>query len=538
MSRSQTDASRDQGVVDKGCLPAWTSEDLPAPSPFRFRNLLGMIGPGLVLAGGAIGTGEFVMGPKSAAQYGGALLFVVILSILAQVILNTEVQRYTLVTGEPIMTGFMRSRPGPRFWIIFYLLLDVGSWWPAQAMLAAQIMVIMWHNLGPTADIAPYTNQILGVSYGVFVLCGILPLFGGKIYNMVSAVISGKFLLTLFFMLFVGIFFVSAQVWWHVWSGLFDVTRLPRDVTTGEAYVDWALVSALVAYAGVGGMGNVLASNFIREKGWGMGSKVGAIPSAIGGRNIKLSHIGSMPPADRENLGRFREWMKYVRVDQYLFWACGSLVAMMLPCMVGLQYLNVNSLKDAGAWQWAAAVARDFRAGAAARTDTLAHAVFPGWFNNDVLIPAVSIGLLIMGLIIMIPGQFYTVDVTARRWTDALWSGLESARKLQTNRVRHFYYSFAFLYLLLCMVWLTVALVRPDLNPTNMLKIAGAMANFAIAATILHTLYVNHRFLPRPYRPGLFKSAGLVVSACFFLVMFGLVANQQLVPLLKKMAGY
>jgi len=319
------------------------------------KKLLSMLGPGLVLAGGAIGTGEFVMGPKTTAQYGGALLFVVSLSILAQVVLNTEVMRYTLVTGEPIMTGFMRTKPGPGLWILVYLLLDIGAWWPLQAMLAAQIMVIMWHHVAPTADIKPYTGEILAVSYAVFVICGILPLFGGKIYNTVSAVITGKFLVTLFFMLVVCILFVPPAIGFYVFSGLFDITRLPKDVT-GKPYVDWALVSSLVAYAGVGGMGNVLASNFVRENGWGMGKNVGAIPSAIGGRDIKLSHIGSMPADHPENAARVRGWMKLAGADQYIFMACGSLVAMILPCMLGLTYLRSDRLKDAEAWQWAAAV--------------------------------------------------------------------------------------------------------------------------------------------------------------------------------------
>ncbi|MCY2953078.1 MAG: Nramp family divalent metal transporter [Planctomycetota bacterium] len=516
---------------DPGCLPAWSVAELPAPALFRLRNCLTLIGPGLVLVGGAIGTGEFVMGPKTAAQYGGAMLFVVILSILAQVLLNTEVMRYTLVTGEPIMTGFMRSRPGPKFWIVLYLLLDIGSWWPAQAMLAAQILVVMWYKLGPTADISPYTNTIIGVSYVVFILCGVLVLFGGKIYNTISLVITGKFLITLFFMLFTGVFFVSGAVWWKVWSSLIDPTRLPIDQVTGKPYIDWGLISALTAYAGVGGMGNILASNFVREKGWGMGCKVGAIPSAIGGRNITLSHIGTIAPGTRENVSRFRRWFTRVGVDQYVFWACGSLLAMMLPCMIGLQYLHTDSLKDAKEWQWAAAVARDFKEGGALRQDTLAAKIFPASFTANTLVPAVSTGLLLIGLIIMIPGQFYTVDVTARRWTDAIWSASRRAREMETHSVKYIYYAFAAFYILLGIVILTICIPKPELTPLNMLKIAGAMANLAISACILHTLYVNHRFLPKPFRPGLGKSLSLVLAGTFFLVMFGLVANQKLVPL-------
>src|SRR6266567_4776779 len=137
----------EQVLIDPGCLPAWEIDELPEPQPFHARNLVKLIGPGLVLAGGSIGTGEWVMGPQAAARYHGALLWVVLVSIVAQVIFNTEVMRYTLVTGEPIMTGFMRSKPGPKFWIIFYLLLDVGGWFPALAGLSAQIIVVMFQGL-------------------------------------------------------------------------------------------------------------------------------------------------------------------------------------------------------------------------------------------------------------------------------------------------------------------------------------------------------------------------------------------------------
>src|SRR5688572_4343743 len=111
----------------------------PPPKPAR-RRLREVVGPGLVMAGSSIGSGEWIMGPAAAAifmQGYGALLWVAVASILAQVVLNSEVMRYTICTGEPIFTGFMRSRPGPRFWLTGYLLLDCLSWWPSLSGLAA-----------------------------------------------------------------------------------------------------------------------------------------------------------------------------------------------------------------------------------------------------------------------------------------------------------------------------------------------------------------------------------------------------------------
>lgn len=496
--------------VDPGCLPAWDVDELPPPKPIRARHLLTLIGPGLVLAGGSIGTGEWVMGPKTAAQYGGAMLWIVLVSILAQVVLNTEVMRYTLCTGEPIMTGFLRSRPGPKFWLITYLLLDVGGWWPAQAGLAAQILVVAWQGPGPQDAISKETVQL--VSYAVFVVCAVMVLFGGKVYNTLQWVLGGKFLYTLGYLLLCAVFFVSFQTWGKIWGGLFDITRLPRDAA-GNPTIDWALLSALAGFSGVGGMGNIMASNFVREKGWGMGAKVGAIPSAIGGHEIQLSHIGTICPSNETTRQRFRGWFRYLTVDQYLVWAAGSLVAMMLPCMLGAEYLRVDSLQASEQWRWAAALAQDFGASRGEIFRTLT---------------------LLAGLVIMVPGQFYSVDVTARRWTDAVWSGSGRARRLDPKRVKHLYYSFAGAYVLF---GVCAYAFFPDLSATSMMVIAGNMANLAIAATIFHTLYVNRRFLPREVRPSPAKQVALVLAGLFFTTMFGLVVQQKIWPLLVTALG-
>ena len=493
------------GVVDPGCLPAWAAGELPEPPAFKWRNWLSLIGPGLVLAGGSIGTGEWVMGPKIASLYHGAFMWAVLCSILGQVVFNTEAMRYTLVTGEPIFTGFLRTKPGPKFWLVVYLFLDAGSWWPAQAGLAAQILVVWVTRLSPTDPIDP--NSVRYVSYAVFLVCAALALVGGKIYNTLTAVSGSKFVLTLVYLSFCSLFFVSMKTWGEIWGGLFDVTRVPRDAA-GNPVVDWALFSALVGYTGVGGLQNVLASNYVRERGWGMGSKVGAIPSAVGGHRIALSHLGTMPPDTPDSLRRFRAWYRHLVPDQYVVWALGSLVAMLLPCMLGAQYLNARSLEAREEWRWAAALAQDF---GAARGEIFRHLT------------------LLCGLIIMIPGQFVTADGTARRWTDAVWSGLASVRRVDTNKAKYVYYTFAGMYVGFGVLAYTFF---PKMTATTMMIIAGSMANLALASAMFHTMYVNTRFLPRAMRPSVAKRAAMVVAGLFFLAVFGLVANQKLRPLL------
>ena len=100
-------------TVSGGTLPDWEVDDLPAPPPYQFgkafRNILG---PGIIALGGSIGSGEWLLGPAITAQYGGTLLWIATIAILLQVVLNTEAIRYTLYTGEPMMSGYMRCKPG------------------------------------------------------------------------------------------------------------------------------------------------------------------------------------------------------------------------------------------------------------------------------------------------------------------------------------------------------------------------------------------------------------------------------------------
>ena len=64
------------------------------------------------------------------------------------------------------------------------------------------------------------------------------------------------------------------------------------------SFTNIATIGAFAGYAGGGGMANSTYSNFVRDKGWGMGRLVGALPSAVGGRHITLSHVGTQDDGD------------------------------------------------------------------------------------------------------------------------------------------------------------------------------------------------------------------------------------------------
>ncbi|MBL9093027.1 MAG: Nramp family divalent metal transporter, partial [Planctomycetaceae bacterium] len=57
-----------------------------------------------------------------------------------------------------------------------------------------------------------------------------------------------------------------------------------------------AILGAMAALAGNGGLTNTNVSGYTRDQGWGMGKHVGAIPSVVGGHSVKLSHVGMVFP--------------------------------------------------------------------------------------------------------------------------------------------------------------------------------------------------------------------------------------------------
>lgn len=500
MATAEKDASPDYATkheVDPGCLPAWETDDMPAPAEDSgLRKLLRAIGPGLVMIGGTIGTGELIIGSSAAWKYQGAMLWVAPLAIIAQVILNTEVMRYTLVTGEPMFTGFMRTKPGPRFWLLGYLFMDLMGWLPALAGLTAQVLLYTVTMRDPVPD------QVKLVSCGILLLCGLLLCFGGKIYNTLEVVLGGKVVFVLAFMTISTVFFVPFTTWKMVLGGMFNPFYTP------PGGIEWSVVGAVAGLAGIGGLGNILASNYVREKGWGMGAKVGAIGSAFGGHEISLSHLGTMARPTPEGISRFKLWWSRVQRDQFGLWMIGSLIGMALPCILGAHYIRRDYLGAGGDFKAAVGLAQDF-----------------GAAQGQIFL----ILTLLCAFVILFPGQFSSMDGIARRWCDAFWSGSRRARSAKPDQVRYLYYGFVGLY-----VTIGIIMNGFGISPRAMMVFNANLANFSITACILHTLYVNTRLIPREFRPTRLKQACLVFAALFYASIFTLVTNQTIQ---KAMAG-
>ena len=149
-----------QRMTNDRTIPPWGTADLPAPKPLGLSNLAGLIGPGIVMCGIQIGGGEWLFGPDVTAKYGGGLMWIATIAIITQAFYNIECGRYALYCGEPVFTGFMRTAPGPAFWIGVTLIMSLSSLIPGLSTNAAVLIATLWMGRPPTGGDSFLVNTI------------------------------------------------------------------------------------------------------------------------------------------------------------------------------------------------------------------------------------------------------------------------------------------------------------------------------------------------------------------------------------------
>ncbi len=572
-------------------MPRWDAGELIDAPRFAWRNLLAMVGPGLVMGASAIGGGEWLAGPAVTAKYGGALLWVATLSIVFQVIYNIEISRYALYTGEPIFTGKFRIPPHPVFWLIVYLAFDWGSIFPYLVTNAAvPLEAIILQRLPDHDGIAGHWWLHKWLCTGLYLLLLVPLIFGGKIYNSLKLVMGFKLVAVIAFLLFLGVFFAKPASWADIFTGLFKVGNVPvlkgednngnrvldpgedfdgdghLDVdestwidTNGDGTPDergrdpktkkilWedrdgdkkfdgnnvenvflelfqgrgfpevdlsliAMIAALAAIAGNGGLTNTPISNFTRDQGWGMGAKVGAIPSVVGGHGITLSHVGCVFQVTPESLPRWKRWVRFIARDQLVVWMGACLIGVSLPSILSVEFLPRGT--DASEWNLAALTAEGVqRQVTDPPTGVLAHD--PPLRGALAGVPWGKFfwgATLFCGFLVLITSQTTTLDGFTRRWVDVTWTSVPALRKLETDKVKYVYFT-----LLVTVTLLGLVIIWITDKPGMVFKVATTGYNFALAFSAWHTIAVNTVLLPKELRPGWGQRIGLVLAGCFFL---------------------
>ena len=307
--RTDRDAQEGWNIPSRG-LPAIGSRDLPEPLPLRK-----LFGASVVILATATGSGEFVIWPYITTQIGIAFLWLAIVGFFVQYVMNMEIERYTLATGETAVTGFTRLwKP----WGIFFVLGAIlPNAFPGWASGGATLFTYLF-GFGSVPVIA---SIVLVATALALTLSPVVYQALEKIQIVLVAVI-------IVFIL-VGVV-VATEL--GAWASV--VTQMPGSIPAvpgAIATLGAATFLGAIAFAGAGGANNLTQSNYIRDKGLGMGGLMPKVVSPITGEETAAPSLGYTFPVTEENMRRWRSWWSLANREHFITFfviGCSLLIAL------------------------------------------------------------------------------------------------------------------------------------------------------------------------------------------------------------------
>ena len=144
---------------DPYALPPGAIEEPPS----TWLGAMGKIGPGLILAGAIVGTGELIATTGLGAEQGYTLLWLIVFSCVVKVFVQTELGRYAIVHGKTTL-GAIDTLPGPRLgtnwlgWLWLFMMLGTQAQIAAMEGLIGQAAHLAFP--GGSARLATWAGKV------------------------------------------------------------------------------------------------------------------------------------------------------------------------------------------------------------------------------------------------------------------------------------------------------------------------------------------------------------------------------------------
>lgn len=289
-----------------------------------------VVGPSAIMLGASLGSGETLFWPVLTAQFGWTVFWAFIVGIFTQFLINTELQRWTLATGESIFRAFARVGT---YWPWAFLiggLISLG--WPGWAAGAAQVAATAFGLDGSVAifgfSIATWKLIAAGLMAAIWLSYQI----SSVMYNVVEVFQIGL----LFVAIGAALMLVAVSGSWVEFA---DIPAATGSVGTLPEGIDIAVFLGGLAFAGAGGYLNLSQSLWMREKGYGMGNYQGRVKNPLRGDDPEpIERDGFTFRPTVTNLRRWRGWWRVVQLEHLLTFVLGLLVVAPALMSVAIQY--------------------------------------------------------------------------------------------------------------------------------------------------------------------------------------------------------
>jgi hypothetical protein len=460
-------------------LPVREVRALPDPP----RNYWRLVGPGIVAGGVGLSSGEFILWPYIASQVGLVLLWGAFIGVITQFFINMEVERYTLATGETVLTGFNRFW---RHWgLVFAVMGYFANLWPGWAISSATLTSYLFGGNATT------------IAVGSLLIIGFSLTFAPVVYVALERLIFVKVAAVLVLVVLAVAFAIRPESWRALPDGFTYIGRVPPQLAI-------ALVFSAVAFAGSGGAQNLCQSNWIRDKGFGMGQYVPRLVSPVTGAadakdTAATSYIFETTP---DNMTRWRRWWRFANVEQIFSFVLVTIVTIGLTSLLAHSTLfgqpdlpnNVSFLQI--------------------EAQRLQQSVAP-WFG---------LLFLAIGAFSLFGSAMGIIDYTSRLAADIL----------KTTYVPGASESRVYFWLVWGMVGLGCTILLAGLSqPLTLLVISASTGGTMMFLYSFLLIVLNRRMLPDAIRITSFRTATLIWSTLMFGSLAVLTIYTQVQSLLR-----
>ncbi|MGH8909473.1 MAG: Nramp family divalent metal transporter [Egibacteraceae bacterium] len=246
-----------RGPERSSAVDGFPTRYLPPPEvremPDAPRSTWRIIAPGIIAAGVGLASGELILYPYIASQVGLVFVWAALVGLATQFFINMEIERYTLATGETALTGFSRFW---RHWgLVFAIMTYLANLWPGWATSSATLLTYLWGG------------SPRWIAVGILLAVGAILTLAPVVYVALERIELLKVAAVLVLIVVAAMFAITADAYRDL-SQIVTNARIPA----GE--LGFALLLGALAFAGGGGGQNLLQSNWIRDKRFGMGDYV------------------------------------------------------------------------------------------------------------------------------------------------------------------------------------------------------------------------------------------------------------------------
>ncbi|MGD8373358.1 MAG: Nramp family divalent metal transporter [Candidatus Woesebacteria bacterium] len=450
----------------------------PLPKALSLRKI---IGPSFIILGLGLGSGEVILWPYLASQYGMGMIWGAVLGLTLQFFMNMEIERYALARGESIFVGFARKARWLPFW--FALSTFIPWMWPG---IVASSATLISHIFG--------ISDVKYVSVGLLVLMGLILSLGPVLYKTVETLQKVLIIAGVPSIFVISIMLAKPQDWTATAQGLVGVGDgywlFP--VGIGLAFIATKFTSAL-AYAGAGGNLNLAQSFYVREKGFGMGKYAGRITSLFTGKKENVSLEGFKFADTAENTKQFKKWWRTINTEHFLvFWLTGSITIILLSLLAYTTTYHVGGLSEG-----------------------IGFVVNEANVIGERLVPAIGIFFLIVVSLTLFGTQLTVFDATSRIIAEN--AVLSAPKMFKANLIPKIYYAVLWLFI---SVGIIISLFF-NAQPLQLLVIAAVLNAFAMFVHSGLTVWLNRTNLPKSIRINNWRTA-VMVFACVFYGVFSI----------------